>query len=161
MRYCCGWCNRQYDKIEDATACEATGRGVRLPKGLLYGTAHRPSGKYSMTFAVASHGGLWHSTLHGAWACRDTPASDNLEGLCQGPQTWPEKPGLYPGEAADPAHPTFQRMAAHVREQGLIPSYWDGEKIVPVALTPGQPEGEGHASTGNDSRGECQGSPAA
>ena len=130
MKYCCDVCGQRYDEIKDAAECEAKGIGKQLPEGLLYGFPLHVALPYTITFAIAKSRSFYHSTIHWAWACRDTAIGDTLEHLCRGPQTWPGQAELNPRYKTDPNHPTFQRLVEHVRQQGIVPSYWDGEKIV-------------------------------
>ena len=135
-RYVCEICGKVYDDEAGALACEA--RGSPDTSHLKLGCIdcdHSPGAFYrECVFALAS---VLEGALHPedvqilALACRDNVHGDHclLVGpLCSG-NSWFRR-----GRPAKPDFnkPALRRMVKALRDQGIEPTLWDGEKAVPL-----------------------------
>ena len=136
IRYKCDVCNKEYNNKEDCKKCES--RGIpditQYPIGCIDGD-HSDNAFYrDITFAIAlveKDSYFKHNLLISAYACRDNGAGDNLsisDNLCIGNHNW-EK-----GNSANINwdKPATKRLLLFLKEQGITPTAWDGEKAIPV-----------------------------
>lgn len=125
ITYQCEICKRTTSSEEGALSCEAQGTPDLFPVGLVFGHKFYPG----YTFAVSENNPQGHRNEPACWACRPNGTDTLGEHRCGSGGT--TELGVI--HAADPSLPTFQRLAAWLREQGLPVRYWDGERIVEPA----------------------------
>lgn len=137
-QYQCEICDRWYDTREDAEACENRGLAKAYPVGMLYGN-HTPGEIYAdITLAVADSRPTGHNNYVSAWACRSGGFGDSLgkeqcsSGFFTGLNEWSAKLNRF--------HPTFVRMVAYLRSQGITPTIWNGKEAVPLDPEPNPQE---------------------
>jgi len=140
--YECEICGLTFGDAASAIACEAQGRpdpAKRFPVGMIL-AEHEPGALYrDITFAVASYSepdptfrrANRHTESPDLWACRDNVNGDGLgKNLCNGEIA--RNPGKWYAKV-DHWHPTFLRMIAYLKAEGIPITVWDGERPVPLA----------------------------
>lgn len=98
------------------------------PVGMMFALNWERAAK--IVFAVAAlerekkgHGHL----IDRAWACRDNGYGDTIAD-----DDYVQGPGRNRIVPPDPSLPAFRRMVDSLREKGIEPTVWDGERPVPL-----------------------------
>lgn len=110
--YQCEICEDESRDEKAILACEAKGRPTPFPKGLII--AHhdnKKDGDYKLTFAVARYTDYGHWFDYSGWAMRDNGAGDSVGKELCGPLNAYGNP--------DPNAPTFKRMVAYLKKEGI------------------------------------------
>ncbi len=101
--YVCEICKKSYGLESEANKCESKGIPKLYPIGLIFSMAH--PGKKIVFAIIKQQPQNWgHHHSYSTWACRDTPAGDNVgeESYC-GVESW------------DKIHPSNKNIPAYKR----------------------------------------------
>lgn len=124
----CGICGRRYLTEERAIVCEGLGLAPVYPVGMIYTLEWSCVTKVVFAVAAMEREENGHGyAVNKAWACRDNRYGDAIadDDCCRGP-------GRDRLQPPDPSFPAFGRMVAALREKGIEPTVWDGERPVPL-----------------------------
>ncbi len=115
IEYQCELCKKQYDTEKEAEKCEAKGFPELYPIGMMFSLAH--PGKNIVFAIIKQQPKVWgHDHSYSTWACRDTPAGDNVGEKCYcGLESWDK---IYTPNTKIPA---YDRMVKALEKEGIKP----------------------------------------